>query len=441
MEFNDYAVGDYIDRGAFAEVYMGTSKLTGEPVAIKIYNKISKTIDNSDEYNFYHNFKDRQDYCPYNIKYIDGFMKDDKLVLVMEYFNSKTLEDKLLDDMSPRMIIKIFKQCLLGVKYLHENNVVHRDIKSVNILVNDEGDIKIIDFGFATSKDNYNKTSNIVGSPIYMPYQTLNGQINYEDYVKTDLWGLGVTFYELLTKRTPFTATTIPELKDKICRGPPPLNYLKSTCNDYTDKWFETFVRNLLNYYPQNRLTLEEALIMIDNPELIYSEDLGLLPECLAIRYLKRLGYEILDDKTVHDILRYPLEVKFNDRYVKFIKMVKLQDFIFCLDNLCNMGKYETVVTENLSLSITNLAKDFILKTSKENCAYLSTLFKMITEIDPNIICIDDLLELKLYINKLLTRNLYVSSFTIILGAETHNSLYLENMKKTLNTMIDNLTY
>lgn len=101
--------------------------------------------------------------------------------------------------------IGILKQIINGYRNMYKFGIVHRDLKPANIFfVNDT--IKIADFGFAIKNSDLKKCSNYnVGSPVYMPLEALN-ENNYS--TKSDVWAIGIIFYEMLTGKTPWKAKT-----------------------------------------------------------------------------------------------------------------------------------------------------------------------------------------------------------------------------------------
>lgn len=102
---------------------------------------------------------------------------------------------------------KIFNQVLEAVAYLHDINIIHRDLKMQNILINEKYNVKLIDFGFAHFYDKKKKLSVYCGTPSYMAPE-LACRIPY-DGKATDVWSLGVLLYIMLTGEFPFKGSII----------------------------------------------------------------------------------------------------------------------------------------------------------------------------------------------------------------------------------------
>lgn len=153
-------------------------------------------------------------------------------VIVMEYFPGRTLRSFLRNDVELESLIHIFVSVLYGVRDLHntiiENaGIIHRDLKPDNIMIDDNLNVKIIDYGLSKIIDfsSITSTGTQIGSPLYMSPEQLKDS-KHIDY-RADIYALGIILYEMLTKNIPYKASTLPELLMKILNDPiiPPKQY------------------------------------------------------------------------------------------------------------------------------------------------------------------------------------------------------------------------
>jgi tetratricopeptide (TPR) repeat protein/predicted Ser/Thr protein kinase len=131
---------------------------------------------------------------------------EDELFIVMEYIEGKTLSDVLGGGALPiDKAIKYAVQAAEGLEAAHEKGVVHRDIKSANIMVTDKGQVKIMDFGLAKVRGGKRVTTvgSTLGTAGYMSPEQARGE---DVDQRTDIWSFGVVFYEMLTGQLPFTS-------------------------------------------------------------------------------------------------------------------------------------------------------------------------------------------------------------------------------------------
>lgn len=139
---------------------------------------------------------------PFLPKFYGSFKDESFLFLLMDYINGYDLMDICYNtDGIPLDLIQLYTaQLILTIEYLHSKNIIHRDIKLNNIMIDSEGNIKLIDFGIAKFLLS-TKTYSLIGTPHYMAPEMINGK-GY-DY-SVDIWGIGICIYELFFQTLPF---------------------------------------------------------------------------------------------------------------------------------------------------------------------------------------------------------------------------------------------
>jgi len=141
--------------------------------------------------------------------------------IAMAFVDGQSLEEKVSSGpLSPKEAVDIAVQVAEGLQEAHENGIIHRDIKSANIMVGKKGQAKIMDFGLAKliGYTKLTKTATIMGTVAYMsPEQALGEVVDH----RTDIWSLGVVLYESLTGRLPFMAENDAALLHKIIYDEP----------------------------------------------------------------------------------------------------------------------------------------------------------------------------------------------------------------------------
>ncbi|EKG21879.1 hypothetical protein MPH_00799 [Macrophomina phaseolina MS6] len=197
----DYQLGDCLGKGAFGSVYRALNWGTGETVAIKQV-KLADLPKNELrvimlEIDLLKNLNH-----PNIVKY-HGFVKDTQsLYIILEYCENGSLHSicKNFGKFPENLVAIYMSQVLHGLLYLHEQGVIHRDIKGANILTTKEGLVKLADFGVATKTAGLNDSS-VVGTPYWMAPEVieLSGATT-----ASDIWSLGCTVIELLEGKPPY---------------------------------------------------------------------------------------------------------------------------------------------------------------------------------------------------------------------------------------------
>jgi serine/threonine protein kinase len=202
-------------------VRVATCKKDNKKYAIKVYDK-SKLTDSNRQRSVRREIKLLQKMNHPNIvKIFEAFETDDYVYLVMEYVGGGSLHSYLREKPNRRLeeddAKRIFKQIMTALHYCHRKSIAHRDIKLENILLDENNNVKLIDFGFSTCIPNDKKIKMFCGTPSYMGPEI----VLKEEYAgpPADIWASAVLLYALLNGCFPFRGATDKELYRRIQRG------------------------------------------------------------------------------------------------------------------------------------------------------------------------------------------------------------------------------
>ena len=220
---NRYQLEKKLDTGGMATVYLAKDLTLERSVAIKILRS-DYSKDPAFRERFRQEAKAAANLSHSNIVTIHDFgLDDDRLFIIMEYVPGSTLKD--LIDKHGRLTVEdsiaLIVQACAGIGYAHRAGLVHCDIKPQNILVSHDNRVKVTDFGIARALASINpeERSEVVwGSPQYFSPEQAAGK---PPSPASDVYGLGVILYEMLTGQLPFTAQSSVELA-KLHREAPP---------------------------------------------------------------------------------------------------------------------------------------------------------------------------------------------------------------------------
>ncbi|CDK27235.1 unnamed protein product [Kuraishia capsulata CBS 1993] len=179
-------------------------------------------------------------------RYYGSFLKGYKLWIVMEFLGGGSCADLLAAGPFDETVISLLcHDLLLALVYLHESGKIHRDIKAANVLLSEQGEVKIGDFGVATQlSGNLSRRNTFVGTPYWMPPEV----ILHKDYnYKADIWSLGITAMEFAYGRPPLSEFHPFDVLFKIADQPPP-----SPGSDFSSD-FRAFVALCLQKDPKER--------------------------------------------------------------------------------------------------------------------------------------------------------------------------------------------
>lgn len=221
-----YQLENVIHQGKYRTIYKAYDPFLDREVAIKVTNIPDHSDSEEDTQQVRNSFFLETRAVgklqhPNIVSVYDAGVGDQKTYIVMEYVNARSLESIIQSgkNFPVKEAIDIILKCCAGVGYAHKKEVIHRDIKPGNILLTDNGDVKIVDFGVAKVRNKIDTfSSGIFGSPSYMAPE----QIEEHDVGPwTDIYALGVVLYELLAGKKPFEADNVHTLMYKILNEKP----------------------------------------------------------------------------------------------------------------------------------------------------------------------------------------------------------------------------
>jgi len=217
-----YEIIKTIGEGGMANVYLANDTILERNVAIKVLRG-----DLSNDEKFIRRFK-REALSVSNLSHpnivevYDVGEEEGNYYIVMEYIEGKTLKQQLQKRgaLTLTEVLDIMSQLTDGLAHAHEAYIIHRDIKPQNIMIQDNGLIKITDFGIATAINStqLTQTNSVMGSVHYLPPEQASGK---GSTIKSDIYSLGILMYELLAGSVPFKGDTAVEIalkhmKEKI---------------------------------------------------------------------------------------------------------------------------------------------------------------------------------------------------------------------------------
>lgn len=256
---NKYIFTKELGKGGYGRVFLAQEKVSNRFVAIKqLKNNIK-----SDQEDIIHEIETISKFeNPNIVTYYHHFWEDTTLFLVMEYCSGGSLRDKLDNGNYSSLEAFEWTQTLAScLRIIHKKGIIHHDIKPDNIVFTQNGTIKIADFGIA-NKD--------IGTRAYMSPEAFNWEVKSTNDPRIDIYALGVTLMELLTKQNPFLGLTREKIIEKHQSADFPIQDLPN--------WQQEIILKAINKTPELRfqfmIEFEEALKAKAVPIIFKKENL-----------------------------------------------------------------------------------------------------------------------------------------------------------------------
>jgi serine/threonine protein kinase len=254
-KIENYTIGKQLGQGAYAVVKLATQKKTKETVAIKTYEKC-KLTDTRKKTGVKREIQIlKMLNHPNTIRLYEVLDTIKNVNLVMEFIGGLSLHTyikkqnfKRLEDTQAKVI---FRQIVEAINYCHSMNIVHRDIKLENILIDKNKNVKVIDFGFSTISPKTSTSKIFCGTPNYMAPEILKN-VEYVGQF-ADIWALGILLFVMISGTFPFKGLNEKDLFRKIGTG-------KFFFPEHFSSLVQDLLKKILILNPYLRPTCQEIL-------------------------------------------------------------------------------------------------------------------------------------------------------------------------------------
>ncbi len=223
QKIQNYQIESFLGEGGMGTVYRANDTVLGRDVALKmLHTNLTKQSQ------FLERFKNEAQVLARlthpNIAVLYNYLQQgESYFMVMEYVAGKNLESliKQHQTLTPQNTVSIISQALEGLSHAHKKGIFHRDIKPANLMLTPDGTVKLMDFGIAkvSGEQRLTQVNRVVGTLEFMAPELIEGK---EPSIASDLYGVGVTMYEMLAGKLPFEGKTDFSLMQDIVHKQPP---------------------------------------------------------------------------------------------------------------------------------------------------------------------------------------------------------------------------
>ena len=309
---NKYEVIEVVGEGAYGIVYKCRNKETGKYVAIKKFKEVEDDLVKKTMKRELRMLQKLNH--PNIVSFIEAFKRKGNLYLIFEYIPKNLLEllQEHFNGLDQKLIRHFIYQLCKSIKYLHSQNVIHRDIKPENLLVDDNMNIKLCDFGFARILNSKNeKLTDYVATRWYRAPELLLSQGEYG--FEVDYWSVGCIMGELVDGNPLFPGES--EIDQLHC----------------IQKIIGNFTKEQITLFYNNPIFNGKELLNVDKPESLEWRYLGKLPKN-AISFMKGL-LEVDPKKRLNgdNVFQHPYLAKLYQKDMKKEneKVLEINDNIF----------------------------------------------------------------------------------------------------------------
>jgi serine/threonine protein kinase len=246
-----------VGSGGMCKIYLAESERAGTLVVLKVFSQVP---DVSERFVSFDRFlQEYEIVAGLNHKNIvriyDLGVADDHAYIAMEHFPAGDLRERMKRPLAPQTALRFLEQIASALEAIHSVGVLHRDLKPANVMLRPDSTLSLIDFGLAKANEDdisLTGTREIFGTPYYMSPE--QGHAEIID-ARSDLYSLGVVFYEMLIGRKPFNGATAMEVIYKHKRAE-----LPAIAPEFAT--YEGLLRSLLAKSPENRFQSARELLV-----------------------------------------------------------------------------------------------------------------------------------------------------------------------------------